>query len=294
MEIRQLKSLCLIAKHGTVKEAAKRSFVTSSAVSLQIKTLERELGVRIFERVGKRLVLTKKGESLYEDAEKILNSIDEAIGRAAQAGDDFSGKISLAAPACLRNFYLPAIARFRASYPSIRLTILVRNHNTAPSTVASGEADLALGLFDQIMPDLEKIPLVSPKLSVIVPHGHPLVFKRRLELKELAQHPLVLLQPGATTRKVIDGAFRKAHLSLRIGMEASTCAEIKRYVANNIGAGIIHNICIDPEDQSRFRSISVERLFPHPEAKLIFRRPKTLRVGEKKLIELLQATAEGR
>ncbi|HWO41977.1 MAG TPA: LysR substrate-binding domain-containing protein [Candidatus Eisenbacteria bacterium] len=294
MEIRQLKSLCLIAKHGTVKEAARRSFVTSSAISLQIKVLERELGVRIFDRVGKRLVLTKNGEALYQDAEKILHLIDEAIAKAARPGDDFSGKISLAAPACLRNFYLPAIARFRASYPSIRLTILARNHAAAPSTVASGEADLALGLFDQIMPDLEKIPLVAPKLTVIVPHGHPLAFKRYLDLEELAQHPLVLLQPGATTRKVIDGSFRKAHLPLRIGMEASTCAEIKRYVANNIGAGIIHNICIDPEDQSRFRSIGVEKLFPHPEAKLIFRRPKSLTAGEKKLIELLQATAEGR
>ena len=66
-------------------------------------------------------------------------------------------------------------------------------------------------------------------------------------------------------------------------MEASTCVEIKRYVANNIGIGIIHNICIDPDDTSRFRSSSVEKLFPHPETKLIFRRTKTLSMGEKNL-----------
>jgi hypothetical protein len=91
-----------------------------------------------------------------------------------------------------------------------------------------------------------------------------------------------------TTRKVIDGAFRKQRLTLKIGMEASTCGEIKRYVANQIGVGVIHNICIDPEDASSFRSLSVERLFPHPEARLIFQRAKKLTAGEKKLVGFLQ------
>ena len=292
MEIRQLKSLCLIAQHGTVREAAERSFLTSSAVSLQIKTLERELGVQLFRHAGKRLVLTSKGEALYQDARRILESVREALERTVAETDEFTGRISMVAPACLRNFYLPAIARFRATYPSIRLTILARNHEEAPFTLNTGEADLAMGLFDQLLPDLEKIQLVAPKLHVIVPHGHPLTRKKRLvTMKELAEYPLVLSTPRSTTRKVIDGGFRKSHLSQRIGMEASTCAEIKRYVASDIGIGIIHNICIEQEDLSRFRSLSVEKHFPHPEAKLIFRRPKTLSLGEKQLIEFLQSTS---
>jgi DNA-binding transcriptional LysR family regulator len=291
MELRQLKSVCLIAQYGTVKEAAKRSFLTSSAVSLQIKTLERELGIKVFERAGKRLALTAKGETLYQDAQKILDSVRDAVERTVADTGEFSGKISLIAPACLRNFYLPAIARFRAAYPSIRLTILARSHRDAPSTVYSGEADLAMGIFEQLLPDLEKLPLVAPKLRVIVMHNHPLAFKRRVSMRELAEHPLVLLQPSMTTRKVIDGAFRKERLTLRIGMEAATCGEIKRYVANQIGVGVIHNICIDPEDTSRFRSLSAERMFPHPEAQLIFRRAKKFSAGERKLIEFLQTVS---
>jgi DNA-binding transcriptional LysR family regulator len=291
MELRQLKSLCLIARYGTVKEAAKRSFLTSSAVSLQIKMLEGELGIKIFARAGKRLALTPKGETLCRDGQKILDFVRDAVERTVAETGEFSGKISLIAPACLRNFYLPAIARFRAAYPSIRLTILARSHSDAPSTVYSGEADLAMGIFERLLPDLEKLSLVSPKLRVVVPHNHPLALKRRLGMKELAEHPLVLLQPSMTTRKVIDNAFRKEGLTLRIGMEASTCTEIKRYVANHIGVGIIHNICIDPDDTSRFRSVSVEKLFPHPEATLIFRHAKKLSAGEKKLIEFLQAVS---
>jgi DNA-binding transcriptional LysR family regulator len=291
MELRQLKSLCLIAQHGTMKEAAERSFLTSSAISLQIKMLERELGIKLFDHAGKKLVLTPKGEALYQDARRILESVREAVERTIAETGEFTGRISMVAPACLRNFYLPAIARFRASYPSIRLTILARSHEEAPSIVNSGEADLAMGLFDQLLPDLEKIPLVAPKLRVIMPHGHPLARKRRgISMKHLAEYPLVLPQPRSTTRKVIDGGFRKAHLALKIGMEASTCAEIKRYVANNIGVGIIHNICVDTEDSSRFRTLSVEKFFRHPEGSLVYRRPKILSGGEKKLIEFLQTT----
>src|SRR5262249_22157553 len=128
MELRQLKSLCLIAQHGTVRETAKRSFLTPSAVSLQIKTLEIELGIKIFERSGKRLVLTQKGEVLYQDAQRILESVRESIEKTATQAHEFTGRITIGAPACLRNFYLPAIVRFRSLYPSIRLTILARNH----------------------------------------------------------------------------------------------------------------------------------------------------------------------
>ena len=131
MELRQLKSLCLIAQHGTVKEAGKRSFLTSSAVSLQIKMLEKELGIKLFEHVGKKLVLTPKGESLCQDAQRILESVREAIERTVTETGEFTGRIAMVAPACLRNFYLPAIARFRAAYPSIRLTswlVATRKH----------------------------------------------------------------------------------------------------------------------------------------------------------------------
>jgi len=87
--------------------------LTSSAVSLQIKMLERELGIKLFEHAGRKLVLTPKGESLYEDAQRILGSIREAIERTIAKTGEFTGRISMVAPACLRNFYLPAIARFR-------------------------------------------------------------------------------------------------------------------------------------------------------------------------------------
>jgi DNA-binding transcriptional LysR family regulator len=288
MEIRQLNSFCWIVQSGSLKDAAKRCFLTPSALSLQIKALEQDLALKLFEHEGRKLELTPEGEIFYVEARKVLNSVEEAKEKTKNHAAHFSGKISLAAPACLRYYYLPSFARFRAAYPAIKLSILARSHADAISMVRSGDADLAMGLFPHSFVDLEEVPLITPKLTLIIPRqGVRFTFKQ-IGLKELSQQPMVLLQPVTTTRAVIDGAFRKSNLKMRAEMEASTCVEIKRYVANAIGIGIIHDICLEPEDNSRFRTVNLESIFPHPRARLIYSSSKTLTTSHKKLIEFVR------
>ena len=288
MELRQLNSLCLIVQCGSLKEAAKRCFLTPSAVSLQIKALEQELGFKLFELKGRKLALTPQGEIFYCDAKNILESVHQASEKAKNHAGDFRGKISVAAPACLRYHYLPSFARSRAAYPSIKLTIFARSHADAISMVRSGEADLAMGLFPHAFVDLEEIPLITPKLTLVIPRQGVRFTTRQVGLKELSQQPLVLLQPITTTRAVIDGAFRKKNLNIMVEMEASTCVEVKRYVANAIGIGIIHDICLEPEDNSQFRTVNLENLIAHPKATLIYNPSKTLTSSEKKLIDFVR------
>jgi DNA-binding transcriptional LysR family regulator len=288
MEIRQLNRFCWIVQSGSLKDAAKRCFLTPSALSLQIKALEQDLALKLFEHKGRKLELTPQGEIFYVEARKVLNSVEEAKEKTKNHAAHFSGKISLAAPACLRYYYLPSFARFRAAYPAIKLSILARSHADAISMVRSGDADLAMGLFPHSFVDLEEVPLITPKLTLIIPRqGVRFTFKQ-IGLKELSQQPMVLLQPVTTTRAVIDGAFRKSNLKMRAEMEASTCVEIKRYVANAIGIGIIHDICLEPEDNSRFRTVNLESIFPHPRARLIYSSSKTLTTSHKKLIEFVR------
>jgi LysR family carnitine catabolism transcriptional activator len=226
---------------GSLKDAAKRCFLTPSALSLQIKALEQELALKLFDHKGRKLELTPHGEIFYVEARKVLNSVKEAKEKTKNYAADFSGKISLAAPTCLRSFYLPSFARFRAAYPAIKLSILARSHADAILIVWLGEADLPMGLFPHSFVDLEEIPLITPKLTLVIPRGGVRFTSRQIGLEELSEQPIVLSQPVTTTRAVIDGAFRKNNLKMSAEMEASTCVEIKRYVANAIGIGIIHD-----------------------------------------------------
>jgi DNA-binding transcriptional LysR family regulator len=262
MELRQLNSFCQIVQCGNLKDAAKRCFLTPSAVSQQIKTLEQELESKLFELKGRKLTLTSKGEVFHCDAKKILDSVQEAGAKAKAQTDDFSGTISLAAPGRLRYFYLPSFARFRAAYPSIKLTILARSHADAIAMVRSGDADLAMGLFPHSFVDLAEVPLITPNLTLVIPRQGVSLTAKNVGLKELSQQPMVLLQSFTTTRAVIDGAFRKKNLNLRTEMEASTCVEVKRYVTNAVGLGIVHDIGIEPEYTGRFRTINLEKLSP--------------------------------
>lgn len=291
MELRQLNSFCQIVQCGTLKEAARRCFLTPSAVSQQIKSLEEELGLKLFELKGRKLALTSKGENFYLDAKKILDTVHEAGAKAKSRANDLSGTIALAAPACLRYFYLPSLARFRAAYPSIKLTILARSHADALSMVRSGDADLAMGLFPHAFVDLKEIPLITPKLTLVIPRQGVNFTAKQIGLKELAQQPMVLLQAFTTTRAIIDGAFRKKNLAPHTEMEASTCMEVKRYVANAVGLGIVHDICVEPEDNSRLRTVGLEKLIPHPKARLIYNPAKTLSSAEKNLIEFIRFTS---
>ena len=128
----------------------------------------------------------------------VLNSVEEAKEKTKNHAADFSGKISLAAPACLRYFYLPSFARLRATYPAIKLSILARSHADAISMARSGDADLAMGLFPHSFVDLKEIPLITPKLTLIIPRRGVRFTFRQIGLKELSQQPMVLLQPVTT------------------------------------------------------------------------------------------------
>ena len=191
-----MKSLCFIVKHGSLRESAKRSFLTPAAVSLQIKGLEQELGVKIFEIKGRKLALTARGEVFYHEAQKVLEAVHEASDNRSR-GEWLKQN--------------QAVAR-----------VLFKPNSRAVMRVLSRE---------------------------------------RLPQK---------------------------NLSLRPEMEASTCMEVKRYVANSIGAGIVHDICLDPEGSSRFRTISLENIIFPPRARLVYNPSKTLTPSEKKFIEFIR------
>ncbi len=172
MDFEQLKNLCLIVQCGTVREAAERTFLSPSAISLQIRELEQELGTKLFNRMGRKLVLTSAGDFFYGEAQKVVRLLQGAMEKTRLQAMNLTGEVKLAAALCLRYFYLPIIARFHATYPSIRLNILDRNHIEARAMIRSGEADLAMGLFLHPFRDLEEISLVSPGLRLIVSKRH--------------------------------------------------------------------------------------------------------------------------
>lgn len=218
MEFRQLEYLVAVADHGGFSRAAKQCFVSQSAVSHQIATLEKELGAELFERAGRRVRLTDAGESLLTRARELLRQRDEAIDAVRPRPD----RIRLAANMSFARSALAAASDVRERHPGAEIDFLIKPFAQRIAAVKSGEADLALirGRLDE--PGLYLEPLWVDNPLIAFSTRHPLAaLGRAPSTTELAQYPLLLPPPHQQVllHRLVDKVFTADGLEVRFGPE---------------------------------------------------------------------------
>ncbi len=290
MKIQQLKYIWEVANHGlNVSAAAESLFTSQPGVSKQIRMLEDELDVQIFQRNGKHLTeITPAGRVIIEMAGDILKKV-EGVKRVA---DDFSNKshgvLSLATTHTQARYVLPKIIQeFIKLYPDISLdmhqgTPVQISELASKGTVDFAIATEALELFDNLI----MMPCYRWNRSVIVNQEHPLANETSLTLEKLAEYPLVTYVFGFTGRSQLDRAFQKANLSPKIFFTASDADVIKTYVKMNLGVGIVASMAYDSEIDTELVSIDASHLFEPSVTRIGFRRGTFLRAYMYEFIRL--------
>lgn len=285
MNFQQLRSVREAVRQGFNLTAVAEVLHTSQpGVSRQIRELEEELGIEIFQRAGKRLTgLTPPGELVLPIIERLLHEADNL----KRAGDDFAaqdrGTLTIAATHSQARYALPhAVRDFSALHPEVAL----RMHQGSPKQVAEmllrGEADLGVAteaLADY--PGLVALPCYQWTHVVIVPGGHALAVEadagRPLTLERLAQQPLVTYETGYTGRGHIDEAFARRRLQSNIVLEAMDADVIKTYVELGMGVGIVAAIAVDERRDAHLRAIDARHLFAPNMTRVAVRRGAYLR-----------------
>jgi LysR family cys regulon transcriptional activator len=290
MKIQQLKYIWEVANHGlNVSATAESLFTSQPGVSKQIRMLEDELDVQIFQRNGKHLTeITPAGRIIIEMAGEILDKV-EGVKRVA---DEFSnkrqGSLSIATTHTQARYVLPDIIEdFIKLYPEISLhmhqgTPVQISELASKGTVDFAIATEALELFDNLI----MMPCYRWNRSVIVSHEHPLANETSLTLEKLAEYPLVTYVFGFTGRSQLDQAFQKANLSPKIFFTASDADVIKTYVRMNLGVGIVASMAYDAEIDSDLVSIDASHLFEASVTRIGFRRGTFLRAYMYEFIKL--------
>lgn len=290
MKIQQLKYIWEVANHDlNVSATAESLFTSQPGVSKQIRMLEDELDVQIFQRNGKHLTeITPAGRVIIEMAGEILDKV-EGVKRVA---DEFSNKrqgdLSIATTHTQARYVLPDIIEdFIKLYPDISLhmhqgTPVQISELASKGTVDFAIATEALELFDNLI----MMPCYRWNRSVIVSHGHPLASEEKLTLEKLAEYPLVTYVFGFTGRSQLDQAFQKANLSPKIFFTASDADVIKTYVKMNLGVGIVASMAYDAEIDSDLVSIDASHLFEASVTRIGFRRGTFLRAYMYEFIRL--------
>jgi LysR family cys regulon transcriptional activator len=276
MNLRQLRYISAVAKHGLNVSATAESLYTSQpGVSKQIRQLEDELGVQIFERSGRQLTrITPAGEAIIELAERALIEVESLKQAAQEYSDPSLGSLSLAATHTVARYaFPPVIEKFVERYPHVHIHTHLGTPLQIAELVDNGSVDF--GIATEAMEhfeDLVAIPCYRWRRSVLVPADHPLVNAEPLTLEAVAEHPLVTYVFGFDRGAPLDVAFRAAGITPQVSFTATDADIIKKYVRMGLGVGIVATLAYDAEKDTDLRALDASHIFEVSIARIVFRR----------------------
>ncbi len=290
MTLQQLRFVRETVRQGlNLTEAAHVLYISQPGISKQIKELEKELGVEIFARHGKRFAaLTEPGKAILEVIERLLLEVDNLRETAREYAGAGAGGLTIATTHTQARYALPRVVHaFRARFPGVRLALMQGNPTQIATLVVRGEAHVAIATeaLDQY-PELLALPGYQWNHCVIVPAGHPLAAVERLSLEALAQYPIVTYSTEFAGRVHIDRAFRAKGLTLEPVLAALDADVIKTYVEVGLGVGIIAAMAFDPLHDRALRAIDATHLFESNTTRVAVRRGAYLRSYVYDFIEL--------
>lgn len=291
MKLQQLRFLVEVERQGlNVSEAAITLFTSQPGISKQIKLLEDELGVVVFERNGKRLTgVTEAGRRVLEIAQRMLRDAQNMKRVAADFAAESEGTLTLATTHTQARYILPpVISEFVRLHPGIKLHVQQGSPTQVVEWLRAGEADLGMATeaIDQI-PELVALPCYQWSHCVVVPVGHALTRQTPLSLAALAEHPLITYDATFTGRTRIDRAFDRHSLTPQVMLTAIDSDVIKTYVELGLGVGIIAEMAYDAQRDSSLVKLPAAHLFEMNTTRVGFRRDLWLRTCDFDLLERL-------
>jgi DNA-binding transcriptional LysR family regulator len=229
--LRQLEVFTEVLKSGSTTQASVVLSLSQSAVSAALADLEGQLGVQLFDRVGKRLVINEHGRLLYPKALALL----EQAGEIERLFNQDNGSLRIAASSTIGNYMLPAmIASYRLDFPQTPLELNVGNSQDVITAVADFRVDLGLIEGPCHMPELVTQPWLDDELVVFAASGSPIT-QQPVTLESLARAPWILRERGSGTREVLDHLLLAKLTDFQLVMELGNSEAIKHAVRHGIG-----------------------------------------------------------
>ncbi len=275
---KQLRAFVAIAKLGTLARAAESLFLSGPSISLQLKALERELGTRLVERGRRRIVLTRAGQALFEQARPLVEGLDALDTRfhSAIAGLGV-GELTIAAGSSTIQYLLPPlVAGYRGRFPGVRLQLANVTGKDGLAMLRANQADFAVGSMLDVPHDITYLPFRHYDPMLILPLGHPLADKPDLRLADLSPFGLILPPHRLTTYRLVDLVFQQRKVPYTVAIEVGGWEVIKQYVAMGLGISIVTGICLTDDDKSRLVARNMRAWFPQRSYGVVVRKGKYL------------------
>jgi len=288
MELGQLRSMVAVVDTGNFTRAAERLGITQPSLSQQIINLEKELGHKLFHRLGRRAVVTEAGAVFIERARRILFEVEDAT---REIGDNptFERRITVGAIPTLAPYVLPRlIARSRRRYPNLQVNIREDFKNTLVKEMLNGELDLALIAGGVDEPSIAAEVLWKEPLVLVAPRSHPLAAKKKVTGADLAPETFILLGTSSSLAAQVRRFCGDHHFEPKIGSQCAQVATVKALVANGAGISILPESTRTPTDAATLAYITLSDSEPFREIAVLRHMQRYQSRGAAQFLQLLR------
>jgi DNA-binding transcriptional LysR family regulator len=251
MDFYQLVYFRKVAQMKSISRAAEELLLTQPAVSKQIRALEEELGEKLFDRIGKKIFLTKTGEVLCTHAEKILRAVDEAKTAVRDLSGECAGELVIGTSDHISLHRLPGILKaYITTFTKVDLKLRCHRSETVIEMAAKNLVDLGVVTLPAAAPNLVMKVIWEDPMSLVFPQGHPLASLKKIAIHDVTPFGMILPEAGTTTRRNIDAAFAKKRLIPKVAMEVAYIETIKGLVKAGLGISILPDKAVEQEINS--------------------------------------------
>ncbi|MEW6267243.1 MAG: LysR family transcriptional regulator [Thermodesulfobacteriota bacterium] len=240
MNLSRLLIFYQAAETSSFSQAAVRLNVTQPAVSAQIRTLESNIGVKLFARLGKKIVLTEAGQVLHGYARKIFHLRDEAEAMMQELRLVRRGTLKVGTTHTYAVHIMPPLlARFQAAFPQVNVVLNEGSSLEVARSLASLAVEVAVVAYPGPVKRIAFRFLKSEDLALVVHSGHPLAKAGEVPVKRLSQEPFIMREKGSGTRRAVFEIFKRYRVNPRVVFETSNAEVIKEQVARGLGVSFL-------------------------------------------------------
>jgi len=240
LDSRQLRAFASLARTGSFTLAAKELYLSQSAVSHSMKALEQDVGCRLLDRLGKKVLLTQAGEQLLHHAQKILSEMSQARESLRQLGKWGRARLRVGASTTACQYILPAVLReFKESFPQCLINVEPGDTPEAIALLRENRIDLALALEPKNEEKMEFVPLFTDELVFLMSPVHPWAAAGRVTREEIPRQYYVLYNKNSYTFRMVEEYFHEDDMVLNTVMEFGSMEAIKELVKLSVGVSIL-------------------------------------------------------
>ena len=286
MTLRHIKIFVAVCETGSATAAGEKLFIAQPSISLAISELEDYYGVKLFDRLSKRLYITEAGKHFLEYASHIVKIFEEMETEIRNF--DTQGIIRIGASITIGNYLLPKyVEKFKRLHPNMEVQAIIANSDTIEENLMKNNIDLALieGIIHS--PYLKSIHFKEDELVLICGLSHPLAVRDEIELEDIKNEDLLLREKGSAGREICDGLFATNGIEVNILWESTSTQAIVRAVISGLGLSILPYLLVkDSIERGEVKVIKIKDVSLKRSFSIIYHKNKFLTNSAKDFMDI--------